>query len=714
MCGIIGFFNKPGAATLVLDGLSTLKERGKDHFGIASAQEIIKDKDLDGLKDRIPQKARHCIGHNLHSVVADLPQPLRQEGIFAANSEIYNWKELCKKYRIRAGNDSELILKLIEKKGTRSLPKTIEELDGVFAFCYWKGNDVCIARDIIGVKPLWYSADNGFCFASEKKALEGQKTIDELNPREIIHYNIRTKQVKIKKRPFFSTTPALKKSHSHLKEELKGKIQDAIKKRLPEKKIGLLFSGGIDSTFLARSLKDQGIDFTCYTAALEQPGLKSSEDLKSAKKVAKELGLRLRTRTIRLDEVERYLKLVVPQIEDNNVVKVGVALTLYIACEMAKNDRVKVIFSGLGSEEIFAGYERHKNSLDLNSECLSGIRKIYERDLYRDDVITMANNLELRLPYLDRELVGYALRIPNRYKLREGREKLILREIAQDAGIPKEMAERPKKAAQYGSNFDKALLKLSKKAKAKNKSDYLRRFYQKKNLRLAALFSSGKDSTLAMWIMMRQNYEISCLISMQSRNPDSYMWHTPNIRWAKLQAEAMDLPILIQKTEGKKELELKDLKIALKKAKQRYQIEGIVSGAVFSTYQRNRIEKIADELGLKLFSPLWHMDQSLLMEYLLKNSFVFILSSIAADGLDRSWLGTPLTDDHLKRLKAIHRKNHINIAFEGGEAESFVLDAPFFRKKVRIIDSAVDMETPITGRYIIKKAELEEKDKKKK
>src|SRR3989338_11472623 len=112
-------------------------------------------------------------------------------------------------------------------------------------------------------------------------------------------------------------------------------------------------------------------------------------------------------------------------------------------------------------------------------------------------------------------------------------------------------------------------------------------------MRLGVLFSSGKDSTYALWIMKQQNYEISCLITLKSKNLHSYMFHTPNIDMATYQAEAMEIPIVLQETEGEKEKELSDLKKALQKAKEKYQIEGIVSGALYSNYQRGRIEKIA-------------------------------------------------------------------------------------------------------------------------
>src|SRR5690606_3807954 len=130
------------------------------------------------------------------------------------------------------------------------------------------------------------------------------------------------------------------------------------------------------------------------------------------------------------------------------------------------------------------------------------------------------------------------------------------RKIAQKY-LPKEIAWRKKKAAQYGSNFDKAITKLAGKQK---KSDYLKQYFDPGNVRLAALMSTGKDSALATQIMIEQNYEISCFITLESKNQDSYMYHGPNTWIAKKISETSQIPLILQETKGEKELELKDLK----------------------------------------------------------------------------------------------------------------------------------------------------------
>lgn len=675
MCGIIGINGTTKADQQVAEALNILQNRGKDASNSLNISPTL------------------TIGHTLHAIINHVPQPIKGKGILVTNCEIYNWKELNIKHNLLAKNDADLLLKLLDSN------LNIEDLDGVFAFAYYNNNTITLARDVLGVKPLWYTYNQDiFAFASEKKALEklGYVDIQELNPRTILKYNVETKQLTEENRPFFTYLP----EHYDV-EETEKLLDEAINKRIPNKKFGLLFSGGIDSTFLAKHFQNTNQEFTCYTAALQTDN-KEPADLTAAKAVAKKLNLNLKIKTITKEQIPNYLRKIIPLIEDSNVVKVGVALTFYLACEMAKEDGCKVIFSGLGSEEIFAGYERHKKSANINQECVSGLLKMYERDLYRDDVLTMDNNLELRLPFLDHKLIKHSLKIPAKYKIENNVTKLILRKIALKQGIPEEFAMRKKTAAQYGSKFDNALGKL---AKPLSKSEYLKQFYPTHNVKLGVLFSSGKDSLSAAYIMQQQNYQLTCLITMRSDNPDSYMFQTAGTELTKLQAEAMNLPLIEQTTEGKKEDELKDLELAIKRAKEEHKIEGIVSGALFSTYQRDRIEKICDKLGLKIFSPLWHKSQEQHMLEVLRNNIHAIITAIAADGLDESWLGKEINEDFINKIKKITS----NVAGEGGEFESLVLDCPLFTKKIKLLETEKVMDTPYSGRLIIKEARLAEK-----
>ena len=161
-------------------------------------------------------------------------------------------------------------------------------------------------------------------------------------------------------------------------------------------------------------------------------------------------------------------------------------------------------------------------------------------------------------------------------------------------------------------------------------------------MKCGVLFSGGKDSAYAAYLAKKQGYELSCLISIISENPDSYMFHTPSILKVKKQAEAMDLPILIQKTKGVKEKELVDLENAIKRAIETYEIKVIVTGAVASIYQTSRIQKICDKLNLECFNPLWRKDPEEYWNELLENGFEIIIVGVSAEGMCKELLGLSL------------------------------------------------------------------------
>lgn len=211
-------------------------------------------------------------------------------------------------------------------------------------------------------------------------------------------------------------------------------------------------------------------------------------------------------------------------------------------------------------------------------------------------------------------------------------------------------------------------------------------------MKLAALFSGGKDSTFAAYLAKKERHEILCLISIFSENKESYMFHTPSIERVKQQSEVMNIPILIQKTEGKKEAELQDLEKVIKEAKEKYSIEGIVTGAVKSVYQASRIQKICDKLDLECFNPLWQKDEFEYLEELIKNNFKIIITGVSAYPLGKSWLGRTINKEFIKDVKELYEKYKIHPAGEGGEFETLVLSCPIFNKPLKIKDKQITKE----------------------
>jgi asparagine synthase (glutamine-hydrolysing) len=259
-----------------------------------------------------------------------------------------------------------------------------------------------------------------------------------------------------------------------MKKQLEKLFISAVKKRIPRKaKIGLLFSGGLDSTLIALVLKRLKVKFTCYTVGFFGKDMKTPEDVVFAKQIAKELGFKLKIIKLNLKDVQTTSKKVVKLLNDNSVVHVGVGIALYKACEQAKKDGCQTILSGTGADEVFAGYHSHRIALDVNKECKIRLKGLYEKDLIRDLTIASYHELEAMSPFLDEDLVKFGLKLNSKLKIKDGQQKYILRELAISLGMDNRFAFRKKKAAQYGSKTHKALLRLAKKKKI---SDYLSQY----------------------------------------------------------------------------------------------------------------------------------------------------------------------------------------------------------------------------------------------
>ena len=223
-------------------------------------------------------------------------------------------------------------------------------------------------------------------------------------------------------------------------------------------------------------------------------------------------------------------------------------------------------------------------------------------------------------------------------------------------------------------------------------------------MRLGVLFSGGKDSTLTLHLAAEKE-EVVCLITILSKNKESFMFHTPNIDISALQAEALGLPQITKTTEGEKEKELLDLEDAIAQAARKFQIEGVVTGAIESVYQAERVQRICHRLGLWCFNPLWKHDQKALLEELLEKQFKVIISGVFAYPLDEKWLGKQIDTTLIDRLVGLQQKYGLSPSGEGGEIETTVLDAPLFKKKIEVLDFSVEAKGN-SGVFIIKQARL--------
>ena len=227
-------------------------------------------------------------------------------------------------------------------------------------------------------------------------------------------------------------------------------------------------------------------------------------------------------------------------------------------------------------------------------------------------------------------------------------------------------------------------------------------------MNVAVLFSGGKDSTMAVYAALDAKEDVKYLLSMKSKNDESYMFHVPNIHITDLLSQALDIPLMSVETDGVKEEELKDLRKAFIDLKN-LGVEAIYTGALYSVYQKSRIERLGEEVGLKIISPYWHVDELEYMRKIVSLGFKIIICGVAAWGLDESWLGRVIDDETFDELVKLNEKYYVDIAFEGGEAETLAVDGPIFKKRVEILKYKKEWHLD-SGVYIIEDAIFEDKE----
>jgi diphthine-ammonia ligase len=226
---------------------------------------------------------------------------------------------------------------------------------------------------------------------------------------------------------------------------------------------------------------------------------------------------------------------------------------------------------------------------------------------------------------------------------------------------------------------------------------------------VALLYTGGKDSTYAVQKLRESTYDVSCLVSVVSENEYSYMLHTPNIKETELSAQALGIPIVFGFTKGEKEKELVDIRETVREARKMYEFDFLGSGGLCSEYQKSRLGKIAEEVGLISLNPLWGLDQRTYMSHIIMAQYRFILTSVSCAGLDDTWLGKKIDNDSVTQLLRLSERFRFNPAFEGGEAETLVLDCPLFtRQRLEIVESEAKWDGT-RGVLIIKKIRLVEK-----
>ena len=470
MCSIVGLQGNFKGNDIV-KMLKASKNRGPDSSGVC-LDKIYTDIDLDEFSDDNDYEI--AFGHNLLSIYdlnerVSRTQPISNDNLtMVFNGEIYNFRTM-KNFLNKVGveeeitSDSEILLYLIDfyaKKMDllKAVQAAIRLIDGDYAFAVYDGENLAIARDPLGVKPLFYSQNNDIKgFASTRQSLKevGFTDIDTLKPEHILYNweDISPSQA-IYEKIFDGDVAKIDKM-----------LRLSVIKRVEGlRELGVIFSGGLDSSYLALLLKEISENIP-LKVKLYAVGAEGSKDVEAAIYASKFLNLDLEICEVTEDLIREALPDVVNAIGDDDLMKVGVGLTTYFATKMVAEDGMKVAISGQGADELFGGYKRYLKSFvngTLNFDLRVDMSKMYHVNLERDDACSMLNGVELRLPFLDKNLVELVLNIPDNKKIvsmHDDMRKSILRKLAFEEGLDYEIAYRPKKAAQYGTGIDKILRK---------------------------------------------------------------------------------------------------------------------------------------------------------------------------------------------------------------------------------------------------------------
>jgi asparagine synthase (glutamine-hydrolysing) len=491
MCGIAGILSKKNenVVPLIEYMLSSMSSRGPDGAGICANKHVIRADLLEDLRfDKISGKS--ALGHLRLAIVGGTcgQQPFRScNGRFIVehNGEIYNYKKirsnLEKAHSFATQSDSEVIVHLLEEYSknnndlVHAIRKTVSRLDGVYAIVIKdeETGSIALVRDIMGVRQIYYGEnDNMVAFASERKALwkvglkeptqrvlPGQAVII-LPDGEIQKFVVANSPVIPTRIVYKTLSQAISKYQQALDASMRKRTQDF-------SKVGIIFSGGIDSVIIAWLAKKMVPEVICYTG-----GVSGSNDIAFARHVAKRLGLKLRVNELTPDEVEQLLPEVIDTIENNNAGQVEVAIPVYAAVKLAHEDGINVMFSGQGADELFGGYPWYAKVVEtegyqkLRHHMDQDLLLLYSETLEREDKITMAHSIEMREPFLDINLIKLSMQIDLKLNVKGGSDTLgkhVHRKLAQKLGIPKNIAYRIKEAAQHGSGMHEIFDSIAKK-----------------------------------------------------------------------------------------------------------------------------------------------------------------------------------------------------------------------------------------------------------
>ena len=493
MCGIGGLISKDSTDILTLTKtmMITMNKRGPDGTGLFIDKKLYQYESPEKINcDNSNTKL--TLGHIRLAIVGDKNhiQPFQScDGklVMEHNGEIYNYKELKKRLKndhtFVSNTDSEIVIHLLEhyykENGFSNLldaiKKTVADIDGIYAIAIKDQNEdkIYLVRDRLGIRPLYYGQNNNIIgFASERKGLWQigirEPTFSLLPGHCVILSDNISSPIKIAEPSVnYSNNPPLTKLEDAISTYKKA-LYNSIKKRSQDlSRIGIIFSGGIDSVLVAKIAKELVPHVTCYTS-----GIAGSDDIKFSKVIADQLDLDLKINELNIKDIETMLPNILNIIETTNSTQAEVSIPIYGALKLAAKDGLRVVFTGQGADELFAGYPWYAHiyakygAKKLKEYMIQDLLLLYKETLEREDKLAMSNSIEMREPFLDSDVVKTATSIDLRLNL-AGKDdifgKRVHRELAIKVGIPKHIAYREKQAAQHGAGIHGILSKIAEK-----------------------------------------------------------------------------------------------------------------------------------------------------------------------------------------------------------------------------------------------------------
>jgi asparagine synthase (glutamine-hydrolysing) len=445
MCGIVVMMGAQGEVQME-DMLKRIKHRGPDGSGIL-------------------QMGSTVLGHVRLSIldVQGGAQPMTNEKgdlALSFNGEIYNYldfrQNLENRHKFQTRSDSEVLLHLYEEEHEDMLSK----LDGMFAIALAGSHGLLLARDPIGIKPLYYGQKgNLFIAASELKAFPEMDEIKML-PAGFAMYAGEEPWCFAK--PFPPRYPLFTPSTDEIRKEIRRRLDVAVEKRLmSDVPVGVYLSGGLDSSLVAGLMRPHTVNLHSFTA-----GMEGAPDLESARSVARFLDTEHHELIYTAEDVEKAIPEVIRALESFDAPLVRSAVPMYFVSKLAARF-VKVVLSGEGADELFAGYsylEKIKDRKRLRKELADITLRLQDTNLQRADRVSMAHGLEARVPFLDLDLVRYVSRLP--VELLEQRsdrpEKWLLREACRGL-LPPKILDRKKMKFSEGAGSSEVIAELVKK-----------------------------------------------------------------------------------------------------------------------------------------------------------------------------------------------------------------------------------------------------------